>query len=631
MAVQRNSSQSSVMRKIGIISYVDQRLVKISASESDLADCVVDGDISHINGLDQFLFSYMGISIKVLFKVVSSGLTEHLANYGEASKSHGDITISAVPIGMLQEDKTVSGVFDLPPVGTAVYACDSRLLTKAYCSHDVFPPVELGSLLGYEGVRPGISVDSCLSNHVAILGNTGAGKSTTVRLWLSEISEQFEREYLNPRAKVVVLDVHGDYSETRGSNVTRYSLDEVYLPLGDLSKEDWFSLLSPSEKIQKPLLERGLGFSKLNDNGIKYVYAALSYFAIRDPSQDSAGSRQVQLGKYFLPICPDLETTNKFKRLRDEKRTYKNRVINNPSDLLSEFLLNYGNYPDGLVGDMSEVLIEYIGSKYLDELSRPSIDKIVADQTLQINNQDLSMSRIAQGLELVFAEEQVKGNRQSRAYSEGLISRIHNIKFKYQDNLLNYGSSKRSIFDLLAKETGILIFDLSGKADSDGLRLISSSMARSILENNASKESKDRLPCMLILEEAHRYVCQTGSDEDTIFERIAREGRKFGVFLTIISQIPSELSKVVLSQAGLFIIHRIQNQADIDYLSKNVPSLTINQAQRLPTYPPGCAAVFGNSIAIPFEVKVDGKQFMDVTSTISFQNKSGRDMQSQTI
>ena len=108
-----------------------------------------------------------------------------------------------------------------------------------------------------------------------------------------------------------------------------------------------------------------------------------------------------------------------------------------------------------------------------------------------------------------------------------------------------------------------------------------------------------------------------------MFEQIAREGRKFGVYLMVVSQIPSELSRVVLSQCGLFIIHRIQNQADLQFLSKNVPSMNLAQLVRLSTFAPGSAAVFGSAIQLPFEVAIDGRGYSEATPSVSFLSNNG--------
>lgn len=110
------------------------------------------------------------------------------------------------------------------------------------------------------------------------------------------------------------------------------------------------------------------------------------------------------------------------------------------------------------------------------------------------------------------------------------------------------------------------------------------------------------MPINLILEEAHRFV---RSDMDygvlgyNIFERIAKEGRKFGLLMGISSQRPSELSKTVVSQCNNFIIHKIQNPDDIQYISRMVPYMNQGMVDRITYLRRGYALVFGTAINLP--------------------------------
>ena len=90
-----------------------------------------------------------------------------------------------------------------------------------------------------------------------------------------------------------------------------------------------------------------------------------------------------------------------------------------------------------------------------------------------------------------------------------------------------------------------------------------------------------------------------------IFERIAKEGRKYGFLLGISSQRPSELSKTVVSQCGNFIIHRVQNPDDLKYISRMVPYINSNMIERLTYLQTGNALVFGTAINIPTLTRFD--------------------------
>jgi hypothetical protein len=116
------------------------------------------------------------------------------------------------------------------------------------------------------------------------------------------------------------------------------------------------------------------------------------------------------------------------------------------------------------------------------------------------------------------------------------------------------------------------------------------------------------MPVHLILEEAHRYISERPSrfaiDAGITFQRIAKEGRKYGVFLMVASQRPSELSKTVLSQCNNFIIHRIQNPDDLSQIKQMTPFISETVLKRLPSLPKQHALIFGSAVKIPITFRV---------------------------
>ena len=89
-----------------------------------------------------------------------------------------------------------------------------------------------------------------------------------------------------------------------------------------------------------------------------------------------------------------------------------------------------------------------------------------------------------------------------------------------------------------------------------------------------------------------------------VFERIAREGRKFGISLIVSSQRPSELSKTVLSQCNTFIVHKLQNPEDQKYIKQVVSSATEDILNQLPVLPQQHAIIFGDAVRSPVQVKL---------------------------
>lgn len=176
---------------IGTICYMDQEKIRLRASRSDFSDRMLDGEPRHLNGLNQYLFSYLSISTKIIFRVTSVEEAERPYSDQPSSRFSTSYIFTAVPIGEIEGSSYVPGVVDLPMVGSNVYACDESILKRVFCVRE---GVEIGSLAGYDSVRPTFDIDSLFSGHLAILGNTGSGKSSTARLLLDRAASLLDAE-----------------------------------------------------------------------------------------------------------------------------------------------------------------------------------------------------------------------------------------------------------------------------------------------------------------------------------------------------------------------------------------------------------------------------------------------------
>jgi hypothetical protein len=160
----------------------------------------------------------------------------------------------------------------------------------------------------------------------------------------------------------------------------------------------------------------------------------------------------------------------------------------------------------------------------------------------------------------------------------------------------------------------VVILDLSLLA-AEVLENVTALIGRLILEflqrlgEHGGEQARGSLPIILVLEEAQNYIQQPrGADDESIsrviFERIAREGRKFGLSLVVSSQRPSELSKTVLSQCSNFIVHRLQNPEDLRYFREIVPGIYGPMLEQIPALAPQTALIFGDCVPAPALVKV---------------------------
>ena len=121
-------------------------------------------------------------------------------------------------------------------------------------------------------------------------------------------------------------------------------------------------------------------------------------------------------------------------------------------------------------------------------------------------------------------------------------------------------------------------------------------------------QKRASMPIHIILEEAHRYV---QNDIDTeilgynIFDRIAKEGRKYGILLGIISQRPSEISSTTISQCSNFAVFKMFNKQDIDFIINTIPSISENKINKIKMLSPGSGMLFGTAFKMPVLTRVD--------------------------
>jgi DNA helicase HerA-like ATPase len=160
----------------------------------------------------------------------------------------------------------------------------------------------------------------------------------------------------------------------------------------------------------------------------------------------------------------------------------------------------------------------------------------------------------------------------------------------------------------------VVILDLSLLA-AEVLENVTALIGRLVLEflqrlgEHGGEGARGSLPVVLVLEEAQNYIQQPRFAEEesiarVVFERIAREGRKFGLSLVVASQRPSELSKTVLSQCSSFIVHRLQNPEDLRYFKEIVPGIYGPMLEQMPALAPQTALVLGECVPAPALVKI---------------------------
>lgn len=440
-----------------------------------------------------------------------------------------------------------------------------------------------------------INIDKFFGFHFAVFGNTGAGKSNTIAKILQIIFEK--KDFSAKGAKFVIIDSNGEYcksfSELSNQNdkilVKSFLCDcekkcnMLQIPLWALSADDWAVLLHASERTQIPILKRAIDIAKIfygseeGNTSVKNHILASTILGIIN-SSDSSPSKADKL----TAIITSFKTTDINLDISVETQ---NRNSLKFRDLIK---IDYGKMKD------QESVIKYLEG-FIDS------DLVNSLTTNRIVPYD--MTQFSAAVEFATLYEGSISSQRIQEYTATLITRLQSVQDGIQGSILTkteFTTIDEYINDILG-ENQIVDIDISCLDDASA-EVVTKVLAKLLLDYLKKREPKADMPINFIIEEAHRFVrneSSYGAVGYNIFERIAKEGRKFGLLLGISSQRPSELSKTVVSQSSNFIIHRVQNPDDLQYISRMVPYVNQGIIERLTYLQTGNALVFGSAINLP--------------------------------
>lgn len=533
--------------------------------------------------------------------------------------------LDLVPVGMLpqrRDGRFTFGVSTFPSLySDALYALDSELdrIFEVDTAEEVVPgqsedvpqvsvkatrykALTIGKSIVFKDYDVKVRVDDFFGGHIAVLGNTGSGKSCTVASILQSLFEK-SSEYKARGATFIIFDVNGEYwkslekASSSDISINRLIVDgtaesgRFQLPHWFLELSEWELLLQASEKTQVPVLRSALGLTSL----------------LSDNKSDDVRNHFISkcIVESFRGVDGDSPVT-KIQRVQSLLDKYGTKKLN--STILTSFGCNpkFGNFdPPGKQKEFLDKVKEYID----EDIVLPPYQ-----------GAPFNFNELGECLDFAILYEEAHGNRQIRDYCSSMLTRFKSLcekaEFEFlrckKDEDLKVETFLKTILglregDSCSKENQIIILDMN-TVDDEVVELISAVIARMIFRVLRQATSRNRFPVHLVLEEAHRYIAERPSryaiEAARIFERIAKEGRKYGLFLKLASQRPSELSRTVLSQCANFIIHRIQNPEDLAHIRQMTPFISEAVLRRLPSLPKQHALVFGSAVNLPTTFRV---------------------------
>jgi hypothetical protein len=504
--------------------------------------------------------------------------------------------------------------------------------------------LQVGTATMGESFDVTIRLNDFFSGHLAVLGNTGTGKSCTIASIMQALFTK-QGEYPARGATFVILDVNGEYKNAfrgkevpkgcgvqiqmdSGINVDAYVIDgssakdRLRLPHWLLSITEWELLLQSTEGAHSAVLRLALGLASLRKEfEDRPTISAAGTQLINLYGKKTADEDKYQLEHHILATCVlecfrGVDGDNpvaKYQRILSLLDRYGTPVLNRHTLERFGYSQKSGNfsYADN-------------EGKFLDEIKsyiRPGLKMPPYRQT------PFSFDDLERCIELAILYEEAHGNRSIRDKCAAMITRLKSIQdraeydflrfdLKEEDYLMSQDDFLKQILGVegnganLTKKSQVIILNMNN-LDDEIIELLAVVISRMLYEKLRYAENRNRFPVHILLEEAHRYIAVTDEDYNVkangIYKRIAREGRKFGLFLIISSQRLyelGELSKSVLSQCSNFVIHRLQNPDDLASVRQMTPFLSESVFTRITTLPRQHALIFGTSVNLPTTFKV---------------------------
>lgn len=526
-----------------------------------------------------------------------------------------------VLLGEIKNDSFIYGVENFPPITSTCRVINKKELEAIIGAQDILLPLNL--LLGkstiFDGFNITVNVNDFFSNHFAIVGNTGSGKSCGVSRILQNLFAENKPKPTN--SHIILFDVYGEYKSVvnelnnhSGINTKTYttstadgSVETIKIPPYLLEVDDLVLLLNLKDPELVNILEKTLIYVKIfkgdeamcleYKNGI-IAQALIEILTSGRTVQQVSDQSIAFLSKYYTPKL-NLETT-----------------ISQPGYNRTIRQCLYVD-PQGKIAALEPLV------SLLQKYSNIDIKKINLLPT------NYTIEDLYDALEFAIISEGALNNEGVYEKLNGIKNRLYSIIISDNKKLFEYhqfvgvGDYIKDMFTSTNGEK-IQIIDINFDGIDNRLaKVIVKILVKMCYNYTTSLEKKGSYPINVIIEEAHRYITK---DDDVkvigynIFDKVAKEGRKYGLILGLVTQRLCELSETALSQCSNFIVFKMYYPDDIDMVSKITTNITIDMIEKVKSLRPGSALLFGNAFKIPLITQFDIPNPMPTSLNVDIHN-----------
>lgn len=477
-----------------------------------------------------------------------------------------------------------------------------------------------------------IDPDRLFGRHLAVLGNTGSGKSCSVagliRWSMEEASKA--RGGADPNARFIVLDPNGEYAKAfDGLGKVRVfavepkpdgGIEQLQVPLWFWNSAEWSAFTQASAKAQRPTLIQAL--RAVRDGAVEVTVT---------PSHDMRRFLRTLVSVIQIERAAGRPWANfpHPKNFFEKTRRWQEGLGNDASFTADE------NAALGAIRDKITAFANARSGQYPNyDFTAPEIDEFLGMAKAAhaaFGGSDTDILPIDADVPRAFTGDQLLRSVEANAellgvseYVETMLMRIRTILSDSRMKTITGNADGVTLHDWLANTIGdnqasngtVTVIDLS-LVPAEVVHIVTAVIARMTLEAMQRYRKLNHgktLPTVLVMEEAHTFIKRYQDDAENqnsaaiccqVFEKIAREGRKFGLGLVLSSQRPSELSPTVLSQCNSYLLHRISNDRDQELVHKLVPDNLRGLLRDLPSLPSRHAILLGWASELPVLVQMN--------------------------
>lgn len=505
--------------------------------------------------------------------------------------------LSVKMLGYFSGDKYRKGIKELPLIGNECILLDAEEYQKIHSfAQEGECTIRLGALMTDERVSIDVSVDRLFASHIGIFGNTGSGKSHTLATLYKNLFRKFgDQKAFQENARFILFDFNGEYSNATSVTPLKkvYNLstksgqpDTIQLSSEDiLTPEIFFILASATEKTQQPFIKRMLRL-------YQYVHSQ------PNPTEYTQRILKVLLKR----MCRMTESQNGALIL-----DYMKAILENEGDEVDNFNdIKWHTTGKHFYYQLEGGLWEY----FTDETKRV-VEKTSFYKAIEKYKEDDDF--IDRAIKFLYIQL-IKDLIENRAQNEHVAPAINKLKSLSKEFSKVFSIPTDNETPSLWEDGKPLAVINMSKVSVSMKKLIPLLLSYKYYQEHKNKKSDVVTSSLnIIIDEAHNILSYDSTRESQdwkdfrleTFEEIIKEGRKFGVFLTIASQRPSDISATIISQLHNYLIHRLINNRDLEMVEKAIAYLDKISIESLPILPAGACVLSGIIADLPLILQVD--------------------------